>query len=156
MDYKQYLRSAERHLLVCKQMLKDFDSFGKGCQKSYVLSEAYYLSGYILESSLSYAFFSHISFRGDIYLSAHYNNKQFKTHNILQKYAYMTKNACIINDLMFISKPHSKSQLQRMFSDWDVKYRYEQYRNLSKDSVNAFIAEIEKNLLKIKKLYPEI
>ena len=154
MVYRQFLRSAERHLQICKQLLKDVDALEDSTKKANVLSEIYYLSGYVLEAGLSYAFFSHIRYSGDIYLSEHYQNNGFKTHNISLKYSYLLKNSCIINDLVFVSAKHSNRELQSLFNGWDVKYRYEQYVKIKKRTIDAYIVEVERGLNKIRTQYP--
>ena len=148
------MRSAERHLQICKQLLVDYDSLSDAKRKSYLIAEVYYLSGYILESSLSYAFFSHIRYSGDIYLSEHYKNNGFKTHDIRAKYHYMNKQSCFIHDLVFVSRAHTSKELQNLFNDWNVNYRYEHYSNLDKTLIISYINEIEQDLVKIKTNYP--
>ncbi len=154
MDYRQYLRSAERHLQTCRQLLLLYDTVSDAKSKSFLLNEVYYLSGYILESSLSYAFFNHIRYNGDIYLSEHYNNKSFKTHHIQTKYIYMMQRSCVIRDLVFVSHGHTSKDLQRLFNNWDVKYRYEHYPNLDKALLDYYIKELEKGLIRIKIQFP--
>ena len=119
-----------------------------------MLAEVYYLSGYVLEAGLSYAFFYHIRFTGDVYSSEHYKNGCFKTHHIQMKYQYMTQRSCFIHDLMFVSRVHGTKELQELFNQWDVKYRYEHYPNLNKRLIISYIEEIEKGLMKIKIQYP--
>lgn len=118
------------------------------------MDEVYYLSGYILESSLSYAFFNHIRYTGDIYSSEHYNSNCFKTHHIQTKYLYMTRCSCVIRDLVFVSRVHTSKDLQCLFNNWDVKYRYEHYPNLDRALLANYIDELEKGLKKIKTQYP--
>lgn len=154
MDYRQFLRSAERHLQICKLLLDTYDKAKDARQKSNILSEVYYLSGYVLETGLSYAFFSHIKHAGDIYLSSHFNNNCFKTHRVLQKYEYMMRNSCTINGLVFVSVSHQRRDLQQLFTQWDVKFRYEHHAKLNKEVMNIYIAEIEKGLITIKIQYP--
>jgi hypothetical protein len=123
-------------------------------KKAYILSEVYYLSGYILETGLSYAFFSHIRYTGDIYSSVHYSNKGFKTHNTNIKYQYLLNNNCVISDLVFVSSSHKTKALQKLYNEWDVKYRYEHYSNLNKNLLNTYISELARALTKIKIQYP--
>ncbi len=154
MDYRQYLRSAERHLQTCRQLLVKYNSVSDANSKSYLLDEVYYLSGYILESSLIYAFFNHIRYTSDIYLSEHYYINCFMTHRIQTKYLYMTQRSCVIRDLIFVSRSHTSKVLQDLFNNWDVKYRYEHYPRLDKTLLDDYINELENGLKKIKKLYP--
>lgn len=154
MHYRQFLRSAERHLQICRQLLDEYDSLTNSQKKVFLLAEVYYLSGYILESSLSYAFFSYIRYTGDIYSSEHFRNSCFKTHQILMKYQYMAQRSCVINDLLFVSRVHKSKDLQTLFNQWDVKYRYEQLPSLDKRLIVCYIDEIEKGLIKIKTQFP--
>lgn len=130
-----------------------YDSCANSTEQQYLLSEVYYLSGYILETGLSYAFFSHIHFTGDVNQSEHFS-KGFKTHSIQMKYHYMNLKSCFINDLVFVSRKHNIIELQTLFNEWDVKYRYENYPHLSKQLISQYIDEVGKNLARIKTQYP--
>lgn len=154
MDYRQFLRSAERHLLICKELLSKYDLTGNYREKSYLLSEIYYLSGYILETGLSYAFFSHICYCGDVYDSPHLKTNLFKTHDLVKKYQYLAQSSCVIPDLVFVSLPHKNNALQTLFLSWNVSYRYEQYPSLTKAILVDYISEIETGLNLIRTKYP--
>lgn len=154
MDYRQFLRAAERHLLTCKQLLSKYDLIVNSCEKTYLLAEVYYLSGYILETGLSYAFFSHICYSGDVYNSSHLNTTSFKTHDLVKKYQYLLRSSCVIPDLVFISLPHNNYALQTLFLSWSVNYRYEQYPGLTKTILAEYISAIETGLNLIRTKYP--
>ena len=70
------------------------------------------------------------------------------------KYQYMAQRSCVINDLLFVSRVHKSKDLQTLFNQWDVKYRYEQLPSLDKRLIVCYIDEIEKGLIKIKTQFP--
>lgn len=154
MKHTQFLRSAERHLQICKGLLSSYEGEVDSTRKSYILQEVYYLSGYVLETGLSYAFFSFLKYTDDIYKSEHLKNGGFKTHDISMKYNYMITHSCLINELVFISFPHGDAALQEMFNEWSVNYRYEHNPNLKFKKLCEYMAVLEKDLIRIKTLFP--
>ena len=66
----------------------------------------------------------------------------------------MNKQSCFIHDLVFVSRAHTSKELQNLFNDWNVNYRYEHYSNLDKTLIISYINEIEQDLVKIKTNYP--
>ena len=147
MDYIQFKNAAYRHLISCKQLLKDV----KGAttskdKKDRLCLEIYYLSGYILESMLSYAVCSSMNISGDIYQSKPFKEDAnlFKVHNLNQKYNYALQKGCNgLRNICFFQKKHPDAIIQNLFSDWHVKYRYENRANLSPDVLSKFINSIE-------------
>ncbi len=147
MDYIQFRNAAHRHLVSCKQMLKDAqDARAKKDTKDRLCLEIYYLSGYILETMLSYAVCSSMDINGDIYQSIPFkaDAKRFKVHDLNIKYNYALNKGCNgLRNICFFSKPHENDRIQELFANWDVKYRYENRRKLSPEILSTYISSIE-------------
>lgn len=97
MNYTQFREAAYRHLVSCKQLLNDAkDSTTKKDSKDRLCLEIYYLSGYILETMLSYAVCSSMNVNGDVNQSKPFkeDRTRFKVHNLNQKYNYALQNGC--------------------------------------------------------------
>lgn len=147
MDYIQFRNAAFRHLVSCKQMLKDAnDSTAKKDTKDRLCLEIYYLSGYILETLLSYAVCSSMNINGDIYQSKPFTDdkNKFKVHDLNQKYNYALQKGCNgLRNLCFFQKKHPDAKIQNLFLEWQVKYRYENRANLSPEVLSTYINSIE-------------
>lgn len=147
MEYKEFRNAAYRHLVSCKQMLSDVtDTQIKQDIKNRLCLEIYYLSGYVLETMLSYAVCSSMNVEGDISKSKPFtqDSAEFKTHRLKQKYNYAINNGCIgLRNLCFFQVPHKNKDIQSLFDKWKVDYRYEKKENISSDLLVEYINTIE-------------
>lgn len=158
MQYSQFRESAYRHLIVCKQMIKDVSERNiKGAVKNKIYQEVYYLSGYIVESLLSYSLCSFLKIDGDCMKSDPFtkDSKKFKTHDLQQKFRYASEKGCTgISDLCFLATPHHNNKIQELFNNWDVKYRYESANGLNDTLLSDYVKELEKMYNTIIIKYP--
>lgn len=147
MDYLQFRNAAYRHLISCKHLLEDAKDLKTSKDtKDRLCLEVYYLSGYIIETILSYAVCSSMNVNGDVYQSKPFKEdaKLFKVHNLNQKYTYALKIGCNgLRNICFFQKKHPDTIIQNLFSDWHVKYRYENRAILSTDILSKYISSIE-------------
>lgn len=148
MEYKQFQNAAYRHLVSCNQLLEvakktktKTDIVDKLC------FEIYYLSGYILETMLSYAVCSAMNISGDIEESKPFkeDSRKFKVHNLRQKYEYALSTAGCngLRGICFFQQQHSKKEIQKLFDDWDVKYRYEKKERISLEVISEYIKSVK-------------
>lgn len=147
MDYIQFRNAAYRHLISCKQLLEVAkDPKTNKDKRDRLCLEIYYLSGYILETMLSYAVCSSMNISGDIYQSKPFKEEAnlFKVHNLNQKYRYALHNGCNgLRNICFFQQKHPDNIVQELFSNWHVKYRYENRATLSPDVLSKYISSIE-------------
>lgn len=147
MNYIQFRKAAYRHLVSCKQLLNDAkDSTTKKDTKDRLCLEIYYLSGYILETMLSYAVCSSMNVNGDVNQSKPFkeDRTRFKVHDLNQKYNYALQNGCNgLRNICFFQKKHQDIVVQNLFDDWRVEYRYENRPNLSPEILSEYISSIE-------------
>lgn len=157
MNYIQFRNAALRHLASCKQMLKDIEDVNtKKDTKDRLCLEVYYLSGYILETMLSYAVCSSMNISGDVYQSKPFKEDRFlfKVHDLNQKYNYALHKGCHgLRNMCFFQEKHPNAIVQNLFSDWQVKYRYETRANLSPKILKTYISSIENIYQTILKNY---
>lgn len=157
MDYIQFRNAAHRHLISCKQLLEDAKkSKTSKDTKDRLCLEVYYLSGYILETMLSYAVCSSMNVNGDVYQSRPFKEdaKLFKVHNLNQKYNYALQKGCNgLRNICFFQKKHPNVVIQNLFSDWHVKFRYENRAILSPEILSIYITAIENIYQTILKNY---
>lgn len=57
MDYKEFRQAAHRHLVTCQKMCDSLSGLTNSEDKNLMIANIYYLSGYVVETLLSYAFF---------------------------------------------------------------------------------------------------
>lgn len=147
MEYREFRNAAYRHLVSCKQMLSDVTNTSiRQDIKNRLCLEIYYISGYILETMLSYAVCSSMNVKGDINKSKPFkqDSAEFKTHRLMQKYTYAINNGCIgLRNLCFFQIPHQNKEIQELFTKWKVDYRYEKKENISPDLLEEYIDSIE-------------
>jgi hypothetical protein len=155
MQTKDYVISANRHLCVCKTLLNTITSATPADKKCQILCEIYYISGYIIESMLSYAVLSHFRVQGDVMDSEHLKNNSFKTHNLQKKVQYALEKKCNIKGITLLTQKGKYTQ-QELFRNWNVKYRYEKYCVLEKEKLNEYINTTENIYKQILSKYPLI
>lgn len=147
MKHTQFKESAYRHLISCKQMLKDINVHNcKKNDKTHLQCEVFYLSGYIVELMLSYAVCSCLNIHDNCEESTPFkeDKKYFKVHNLKQKYNYALKKGCSgLRGLDLLSKKHIDNNVQQLFDSWDISYRYVSSNNLPLQSLPSYIEVIE-------------
>jgi len=62
MKFTEYRKAAYRHLETCTCLLKNIENENCKKNKSQILTNIYYLSGYVIECSLKFVIFSAINF----------------------------------------------------------------------------------------------
>lgn len=152
MEYKQFRESAYRHLTVCIQLLDDYGSV----KDKRLISEVYYLSGYILEAMISYALCSAKMVKGDCMRSQYFTDdaNKFKIHKLKPKWEYAKSKGCNgLKDLIFFSKNHSNNEVQKLFDDWDVKFRYENHPQAKEPIIKEYLQQIKLIYETINKQY---
>lgn len=153
MTRKDYYRAAHRHLETCKclyatQKNTKLDK----TLKSHYLSNIYYLSGYVVETMISYALFTQIRTE----LVNINNHPKFKTHNIQAKILYARKNNCSLDGILLIDKK-SEKKIQKLYSDWTVDFRYQQYsniRSIDEKVLFEYLNVLNSIVIEIIKRYP--
>jgi hypothetical protein len=132
MQYKEFRTAAHRHLISCEKMCEKLSQITNPIEKRGLIAEIYYLSGYIVETLLSYAIFSVASRdiqRKPIELHPDYENG-FKTHDFQAKIHFALTHGCNFNGLLFISERHSNKRIRKMFNEWKVEMRYQHFSRL--------------------------
>lgn len=138
MQYKEYYQSALRHLDVCKTMMESLDSMdSKGhltAKKERLKLDIYYLSGYIIETMISYTFFVNLKWRKNERIETYpFYNKGFKTHNLSSKLLFATSKAnCNYTGVSLLSNKFTDKTEQKMFYGWSEVVRYQNPKACSK------------------------
>lgn len=150
MKQKEFYRASLRHLSSCKALLEKISNC-QPCEKSVYISEVYYLSGYIIETILSWAIFEQANYKGDILKSEIYNDGYFKTHCLMSKSNIaLNKYGCNLRGVNFIDQKHADKKLQNMYSKWTVNLRYQNYKEIHQEllidenAISSYMNEVEK------------
>lgn len=153
MHYKEFRTAAQRHLLSCEKMCEKLGEATNCNEKRNLIAEVYYLSGYIVETLLSYAIFSVAS--RDIQnkpIEEHpdYENG-FKTHNFQAKIHFALNHECNFDGIPFIGVKHANKDLMKLYNSWSVDLRYQHYSKftnvpsaISEQMINSYIGELAK------------
>ena len=159
MIQKEFYRASLRHLSSCKALLEKISTCAS-CDKSAYILEVCYLSGYIIETILSWAIFEQANYKGDILKSEIYNDSFFKTHCLMSKSNIaLKKYGCNLRGVIFIDQKHADKNLQNMYSKWTVDLRYQNYKDIHKDlsidenAINIYLKEVENVMNLIIKKY---
>ena len=133
MDYREFKRAAHRHLLTCQNLCSSLTSIESQEEKYAVMDDVYYLSGYVIETLLSYAIFCScdLKTRKQPVESSPFYNKGFKTHDFQAKIRFATKQNCCLNGIVYIDKKHTNDEYMKRFNAWQIELRY---RSLGKVS----------------------
>lgn len=151
---RDYIHAARRHLFTCQKLLEVANANIPSDQKGHILDNVYYLSGYVIETMLSYMLCSKEMISGDVMQSEHFKTTQFKTHNLNAKVLYLQEKNCNINGIVFISKKASPEQ-QRLFANWGAKYRYEKSSPCRANvDMDAYMANVQQLYNQILSKYP--
>ena len=153
MNYKEYINAADRHVAICQQLLRDAEVERNRTKKSHLVNEAYYLSGYIMECSLSYALF--YNERLDVESHRNYQG-EFLTHNLMSKVNFVVRSVGVrFAGVPFVSIKHVDKNLNRLFGDWDVRWRYEKNKTVDEAVLRKYIDALKDVKDKIEKQYPK-
>ena len=160
MNYREYKRASLRHYNTCQYLCNKISTLSdKGSEqvrKKELIHNVYYLSGYIIETLLSYILFSTLNDNKDVELSDHYKSTQFKTHDLNKKIYYLQNHKCLLDGITFIGKKHSNKKFRQLFNNWNVQYRYEQpifCNKFTEDDIMKYINEIGKMCEEINRRY---
>lgn len=154
MQYKEYYQSASRHLYVCKTMMDTLDSMANKAhltaKRQQLKLDIYYLSGYIIETMISYTFFVSINWQRNerVETCEHYNNG-FKTHKLPLKITFaISKAHCDYSGVSLLGVRIKDLKEQQMFNEWSEVVRYQNpktYSNLdfTETDLRKYLADIE-------------
>lgn len=158
--YSSYLETGEKHLNVCKTMVKDLSLDSKD-----TLLEIYYLCGYILEGAFVYAIFKHYKWPAEKSIQKYDNAFSIK-NNIcfykrdtngyvkysLEAHCFQGYINCIRKDFSTVQIPYLNqdcqidSDVKELIDAWSPKIRYlsrfqidETGLNISKDCIIKLI-----------------
>lgn len=153
MHYKEFRTAAHRHLLSCEKMCEKLRQTPNNNEKRDLIAEVYYLSGYIVETLLSYAVFSVASKdiqRKPIEEHPDYE-KGFKTHSFSAKIYFALSHGCNFDGIAFIDNKHANKDLMKLFTSWVVDLRYQHYSKfnnvpptISEQMISSYIGELAK------------
>ena len=163
MQYKEYYQSALRHLDVCKTLMESLDSMNsKGhltAKRERLKLDIYYLSGYVIETMISYTFFVNLNWQKNKHIESYpYYEKGFKTHNLSRKLSFAISNAhCDYSGVALLGNKISDSKERKMFCGWSEVIRYQNPKtcidlDFSEEDLKKYLFDIESmfNQLKIK------
>ena len=137
MDYKEFRQAAHRHLITCQKMCDSLSGLTNSEDKNLIIANIYYLSGYVVETLLSYAFFCSCNSKTrkkPIEEHPEYE-KGFKTHDFQAKISFVKKHNCNLDGITFISNKHSNDVFMKLYNGWQVDLRYRSPKNIVRVSV---------------------
>lgn len=142
---KKYKRAAEKHYKSCLHILSNI-SDAKTDIKPHIISNCYYISGYILECIFKY-YFLELEHKKDTYSLKEIETMGLKTHNIYKLWVVVAEKGKI-NPKEF--------NWTNMSKNWNESVRYEtdnlDYKN-EKLVREHFTKIIEPIYIKIKNIY---
>lgn len=158
MLFTEYYHSALRHLDVCKLMLHTLSSMKD--KKQRLMLDIYYLSGYIIETMISYSCFVSIGWRKKDNIEKYsLYNKGFKTHKLSAKLTFATSKAyCDFSGIVLLGKSISNEVEKKMFNEWSEVVRYQSPKTCSKldfteNDLRKYVNDIDLMFDKLSKKY---
>jgi hypothetical protein len=132
MLYQEYKISAERHLYTCNQLLCNLRDIGDQKSKNKVLTNTYYLSGYIIENIISYKFFDFIGYpeNKSVYLfkrNSETFDSLFRKHSYLEnerRLIFMIELGLNLSNCFPFYCSNINEDVLLMYEEWDATVRY--------------------------------
>lgn len=154
MLYYEYRRAAERHLSTCQHLLNSTTDRNPNCD--HIFQDVYYLSGYIIETLLSYAFFRSINWsKKQPIEECEYYNQSFKTHKINLKIQYLKRHHVDLQGLSLVDKESFIPTHMKLMNNWSEVVRYRNSKDIdNKLEINKVI--LVKYIDEIKHLKQEL
>ncbi len=164
MQYVEYLQSASRHLDVCNMMFKTLSSMDskehlKAKRQSLKL-DIYYLSGYIIETMISYSFFVSLGWQKNNHIeTCPLYDKGFKTHKLTAKMTFATSKAhCDYSGITLLGVKIRNDVERKMFNEWNEVVRYQNPKTYSKlefteSDLHIYISDINLMYNQLKRKY---
>jgi len=137
---KTFKRAAQRHFITCCHLLEKVEHTQKDKQP-HVITNIYYLSGYILECILKYYILEQNHFKGKLTIND-LESMKLKTHNI--------------NDLwkrIEYSFPKKEFKWSNISKKWDVMVRYDCDNIAATELKQHFEDTVKPIYLKIQEQY---
>lgn len=132
MKYTDYRIAAQRHLESCNHIMDCFHSTRKDKKDIRLFWNTYYLSGYIIECSIKFAFFKKIGFNtNEDITTLNYNSGQFtynhiKSHDLnhLKQYLEIVASSTLPRDIPYVTAIISDIKLNQLVRKWNSEIRY--------------------------------
>lgn len=164
MQYREYYQSALRHLEVCKMMMQSLESMDakiyNTAKRERLKLDIYYLSGYIIETMISYTFFINIRWEKNKHIEKYsYYNYGFKTHKLSAKLAFAISMAhCDYSGVSLLGIKICDTVERKMFNEWSEVVRYQNpktYSNLdfTVEDLKKYIEDIDLMFDQLKMKY---
>lgn len=164
MLFNEYYYSAFRHLDVCNMMLEKLSTMnGKvnlESNRKRLMLDIYYLSGYVIETMISYSHFVSLGWEKNINIETYSKyNKGFKTHNLSSKLMFAVSNAhCDYSGVVLLGVPSSNVIQKRMFKEWSEKVRYQNPKTSSnldfnEDDLRKYLSDINQMFKQLRIKY---
>lgn len=138
MLFTEYYHSALRHLDVCNLMLNTLSSMKDKShlnnKRQRLMLDIYYLSGYIIETMISYSCFVSMGWRKTINIETYsLYDKGFKTHKLSAKITFATSKAhCNFSGIILLGIRIQNDIEKKMFNEWSEVVRYQTPKKCSK------------------------
>lgn len=153
MKYKEFRTAAHRHLLSCEKMCEKLNELQNANDKRDLIADIYYLSGYIVETLLSYAIFcvapKEIKCKK---IEEHPDYERgFKTHDFRAKIHFAINHGCNFDGITLISISHPNKDISKLFNAWQVDMRYQHHSKfasppplISNQLICSYVCELSK------------
>jgi hypothetical protein len=128
MKYPAFELAAQRHLESCRHIMTHFAPT-KTAKDIRLLWNTYYLSGYVIECSLKYAFFK-CTFDRNIDIKEFtygiYTYEKLQTHqlDILKTYLIAVDSALSSDDIPFLTQSIGNQEHRALVNRWNSEIRY--------------------------------
>lgn len=112
-----YRKAAEKHFSACESLIK-LASSGNGRQRSSIVSEVYYIGGYVIECSFKFFILINQSDKNKQYSSDELNNLGLWNHDLCRLYR-------LAQSVEASTLPYSYNGFKDRTKRWSEKVRYD-------------------------------
>lgn len=149
---------------MCNMMLKTLESMEQKAhlmtKRQSLMLDIYYLSGYIIETMISYSFFVSLGWQKNNHVeTCPLYDKGFKTHKLTAKMTFATSKAhCDYSGITLLGVKISNAIERKMFNEWSEVVRYQNPKTYSKlefteGDLYNYLSDINSMVNQLKRKY---
>ncbi len=162
MIYRDFRIAANRHLQTCKYMCEFLNCKPNESEKANIITDIYYLSGYVIECIIKYAIYDYIKYDPKADVADLTPEGKYKQYNISYKgntiYRTQTHDLQHLKGILIFINGNdpfigmSSSKLTTLYKGWHSEVRYkidhDLKQELTESNVSQFIKIVDEKIYK--------
>lgn len=149
---RDFYRAASRHLSACSFLLSILKNINSKDERKTILLEVYYLSGYVIETLISYAIFKFVGCKENDKIEEHrIYTPAFKKHRFSEKLAFAANHKLRFKGIVLIDSMPNDKDIRNLYNNWDSTIRYILPEGVNKSITESAIIKYIEHIKELKK-----